>query len=137
MTRLSVFFDGACGPGGVAAYGFIVKNEESEVIHSGSGRVGRGRSMSSNVAEYEALYQSMLWIRDHHPKAEVLFHGDSILVISQMNGESKARSGKYLPYYEKTQHFAAPFMEARLWKFKWVARSFNSEADELSQCHRY
>src|ERR1041384_3746536 len=106
--RLFVMFDGSCGPSqkGTAAYGFIVKDSNGDTIHSGHGRVGRGASMSSNVGEFEGLYQAMVFIDRHYPDAEVVFQGDSTLVITLMNGESTARKGRYLPYFQKTIAFA-------------------------------
>lgn len=138
--KLTVFFDGSCGPrnpGGVAAYGFVVKDDEGEVIHSGYGRACRGEGATNNVAEYEGLYQAMKFIEKTYPEAHVLFKGDSWLVIAQMRGEAKAKSGKYLPYHEKSKKLAAPFIEKKLWKFQWIQRAFNSEADKLSQYQRF
>lgn len=135
QETLHVYFDGSCGPapGGTAAYGFVVKNADGDIVHSQHGRVGSGPSMTGNVGEYEALYQAMRYIATHHPKYHVIFHGDSTLVISQMRGESKARKGKYLPYFYKSAALAEPFVEARLWTFQWIQRALNSEADDLAQ----
>lgn len=93
--------------------------------------------MSSNVAEYEGLYQSMLYVQQHYPDAQVTFRGDSALVIGQMRGESKARKGRYVPFYLKTIKLAYPYIQTRQWTFQWVQRALNSEADELSQYQRY
>lgn len=136
--RLQVYFDGSFrNPNGTAAYGFIVYDEDRKVVHSASGRAGRGKDMSGNVAEYEGLYQAMKYIEKHYPEAQVLFNGDSTLVISQMRGEARARTGKYLPYHEKTLKLAAPFIKGKLWRFNWVQRALNSAADELAQYQRY
>ncbi len=138
--KLFAYSDGSCGPrnpGGTAAYGFVIKNEEMEVIHTGSGRVCKGAEATNNVAEMEGMYQAMLLVAKEHPKANVEFNADSSLVIALMRGEAKARSGKYLPYYAKSIALAEPFIEKKLWKFRWIQRGFNSEADELAQYHRY
>lgn len=131
--RLNAFFDGSYSRNRAAAYGFIVKDEEGKVVYSGYGRVGRGVDMSSVVGEYEGLYQAMLYVHRNYPDAEAVFIGDSALVISQMNGESKARKGRYLPYYKKSIELATSYIENKLWTFQWIGRAFNSEADELSQ----
>lgn len=133
------FFDGSCGPSqrGSAAYGFIVKNDNGDTVYSGHGRVGRGVSMSSNVAEFEGLYQAMLYMASHYPNDEVQFHGDSTLVITLMRGESQAKKGRYLPYYRKSIQFAEPYIQKNQWTFHWIQRGFNSEADNLAQYHRY
>lgn len=136
--KLSIYFDGSCGPrnpGGTAAWGFVVKNEEGEVIHKASGRVGE--NSTHNVAEYVGLIESMQYVAKQHPHADAIFYGDSTLVISQMRGEAKARRGKYLPYHQKAVELAASFILQGKWEFRWIQRALNSEADELAQYHRY
>jgi ribonuclease HI len=138
--KLSVYFDGSCGPrnpGGTAAWGFVIKNDKEEVIGKGSGRALKGKDASNNVGEFEGLYQSMIVITKEYPHAQVVFRGDATLVINIMNREAKARRGRYMPYYEKTMVLASPFIEKKQWTFEWIPRALNSEADELSQYHRY
>jgi ribonuclease HI len=137
---LTAYFDGSCGPrnpGGTAAWGFVIKNKEEEVIAQGCGRALKGKLASNNVGEFEGLYQAMLVIAKEYPKAKVTFNGDATLVINIMNGEAVARRGRYLPYYQKTIALALPFIEKKLWTFVWIPRALNSEADNLSQFHRY
>jgi len=93
--------------------------------------------MTNNLAEYYGLCEAMVWIQDNHAEAEVIFYGDSSLVISQMMGESRAKKGKYLPYYHKAMDLAKSYIERRLWSFRWIPREMNSEADELSQYYRF
>jgi len=137
--NLTIYFDGSCGPGanGTAAYGYIVKNDAGETLHTASGRIGAGKAMSSNLAEFAGLYYAMLWVHEHSPDAEAVFMGDSSLVITHMRGESKARKGRYLPWYRKAIRLASPHIEAGKWDFRWINRAMNSEADELSQHYRY
>jgi ribonuclease H / adenosylcobalamin/alpha-ribazole phosphatase len=127
---LEANFDGSYGHG-ISAWGFIVKDKEGHTIHTASGRL-RGHGGNSAVAEYEALYQAMLWVSRNHPEAEVVFHGDSRLVIDQMTGAAKVRKGLYLPYHRKAWALAMPQIVAKRWSFSWVARALNSEADKLS-----
>lgn len=138
--RLTVYFDGSCGPvnpGGIAAYGYVIKDDDYNTIHSGAGRVGEGEHCTNNVAEFEAIYQAMVWIDQNHPDAHVTFCGDSSMVIAQMRGEAKARKGEYIPYYKKTFEFAQPYIRRKIWEFRWIQRAFNSEADALAQYYRY
>ena len=133
---IQVFFDGSYGPrfpNGTAAYGFVVKGES---VYKSYGRVGSGPGFSCNCAEYEGLYQAMLYVQEHFPSEKVTFRGDSTLVINQMNKVSKAKKGHYLPYYEKSRALAEPYIESQQWSFEWIARAFNSEADELAQYQR-
>ncbi len=116
--KLTVYCDGSCGPinpGGTAAYGFVVKNDDLDVIYEGSGKVGAGELMSNNVAEFAALVAAMEWIKQNYPDAE----------------------GKYLPYYKQAIGIAAPYIIRRQWEFRWIQRALNSEADALAQYHRF
>lgn len=138
--KLFVYFDGSCGPrnpGGTAAYGFVVKDHDGNILHSGCGRAERGQEATNNLAEYAGLYWAMRWVHENHPRTETTFMGDSTLVISQMRGEGKAKKGKYLPWYRKSAELAKPYIEKKLWKFLWIQRALNSEADELSQYYRF
>jgi ribonuclease HI len=140
MTRLTICFDGSCGPqnpNGTAAWGFIVRDHDDAFVHSAYGRVGSGAGMTSNVGEAEGLYQAMLWVQEHHPDAPAVFKGDSTLIINLINGVSRARKGAYLPYFEKAAILAKPYLASGQWSFEWIARAFNSEADKLSQYQRY
>jgi ribonuclease HI len=135
-VKLSCYFDGSMGPSGpkaIAAYGYVVKDEEGKTVHSSSGRAAKGVDASCNVAEFSGLYAAMFWVHTHQPEAEVVFYGDSQLVIMLMRGEAKARKGKYLPYYRKAIALALPYIEKKQWSFEWIGRAMNSEADKLSQ----
>ena len=57
-----VNFDGLCepvNPGGIATYGYIIKDDAGLVIAKKSGVVGKGPQMSNNVAEYAALCECL------------------------------------------------------------------------------
>ncbi len=112
-------------------------DEDRNVLHSGSGRAERGQGASCNVAEYSGLIAGMEWVVGHFPEAEVTFNGDSLMVISQMRGEVKAKKGKYLEAHRRAQSLAEPYIRKKLWSFEWIARALNSQADALAQYHRY
>lgn len=132
---LNAWFDGSYGSRQhIASWGYLVKDENGTVIKAASGSIMKGWPASSLIGEYEALYQAMLWISQNHPEAEVVFRGDASLVIDQMNGDAKAKKGVYLPWFRKARALAAGFCakEGPLWRFQWIRRGMNSEADELS-----
>lgn len=135
---ITAYFDGSCGPGpgGTAAYGFVVKRD-GETIHAAYGRAMTGPTATCNLAEYSGLYAAMQYVQEKFPEEKVVFYGDSTLVINQMNGVAKAKKGHYVPYYEKSIAFAAPYIEREQWSFEWIPRGLNSEADELSQYMRF
>lgn len=137
---IHVYFDGSCGPknpGGTAAWGFVVKDEEYNVLYTAYGRVGTGPLLSNNCAEFAGLYEAMKYIRKNFQKENVCFHGDSTLVIELMNKRAQAKKGLYLPYYKKSAELAEPYIQAKQWSFEWIVRDLNSEADELAQYSRF
>ena len=97
------YFDGSCGPknpGGTAAYGaFILREgqpiwECSKLFHP---EQGKERETSNNLAEYCALITVLEYLIDlgaqHEP---IMVYGDSELVIDQMFGHKKIKSGIYV-----------------------------------------
>ena len=128
-------FDGLCepkNPGGVATYGFVVKDERGRVICSGKGVVGAGMfgdDVTNNVAEYTALIKALECLRKKGIKDRVLIRGDSQLVIRQLRGEYKVRSPRVRPLYER----AKELLEGLDYELQWVPRSLNEEADKLSR----
>ena len=133
--RLLVYFDGLCepvNPGGVATYGFVVKDGNS-VVCEGKGLVGVGARVevaTNNVAEYTALIKALECLSERGLEGEkLLIRGDSQLVIRQLKGEYKVRSERIKPLYERAKELLSRF-DAEL---EWVPREKNAEADELSR----
>jgi ribonuclease HI len=58
---------GSRGNPGEAAYGFVIKNAEKEVM----ARVGKRLGIkTNNFAEYMAVVSSLEWVKDIHPTIE-------------------------------------------------------------------
>ena len=56
--------------------------------------LGRGKAMSSNVAEYAALILALKYLKKHgYFDKSILVRGDSKLVIKQMSGKWKIKKG--------------------------------------------
>jgi len=134
--RLVLYFDGLCepvNPGGVATYGFVVKDEDGNVVCKGKGLVGAGMlgdDVTNNVAEYTALIKALECLRERgYEDAEVLVRGDSQLVIKQLKGEYKIRSKRLEPLYKKARELLSSFKV----ELEWVPRRLNEEADSLSR----
>lgn len=128
---ITCWIDGLCepNPSGVATYGVII-NEGKKLIYMGSGMIGEGRGMSSNVAEYCALLDALDILEGHELKsAEIIIYTDSQVLAKQMNGEWKAVAGHYLEYYLKAKQRRDTFPHIM---FQWVSRNFNKEADALT-----
>lgn len=135
--RLKVWIDGACepvNPGGTASYGVLVKHQE-DILFSESKVVGHGATMSNNVGEYSGLIAFLEWYiaEGIHRKVNKrpVIYSDSRLLIEQMTGEWRARSGLYLPYYRRAMALIqSNNLDLSFW---WVPREQNEEADELSK----
>jgi ribonuclease HI len=137
--KIEAYFDGACGPmnpGGHAAWGAYLLLNGMEVWHA-HGYVGYGPRMSNNVAEYAGVVAVLRQLRTPTMLEQVALHGatvrgDSMLVIKQMRGAWKAKSGLYYPYYEEAEDLRFRFPLGKL-RWEWVPRGENERADELSK----
>ena len=132
---LMVYIDGACepvNPGGTGSYGLIVRDGDKVLISLGA-VVGRGKTMSNNVAEYSGLIAFLKWyiagVKSGNGPPVV--HSDSKLLVMQMTGEWKARGGLYLPWHTAAKGLICQHHLSI--RFKWIPREENTEADELSK----
>ena len=135
MSNLKVWIDGACeprNPGGTASYGLVVKNGEN-VILRGYHAISSGPAMSNNVAEYCGLLAFLKWYKDYPEKGVVEVYSDSKLVINQMGGLWQAREGLYFDYFKECRGLVAEFQPPTQFRFLWVPREENTEADKLSK----
>jgi ribonuclease HI len=127
---ITIYFDGLCrpkNPGGVATYGYVIYRD-TEKVKSGCGVVGSGAGMTNNVAEYSALKHAAEWVSRNITKDEIVFKGDSQLVICQMTGIWQIKSEtskKFVPEIRS-------LLEGRKTRFVWIPREQNAEADLLS-----
>jgi ribonuclease HI len=127
---ITIYFDGLCrprNPGGVATYGYVIY-KNGEKVKIGCGVVGSGTGMTNNVAEYSALKRAAEWVSRNGGDDEIVFKGDSQLVIRQMNGTWQIKSEtskKFVPEIRR-------LLEGRKTRFIWIPREQNAEADLLS-----
>ena len=130
---VTVHFDGACQPpkgGGIAAYGYTIEGEG--LRHEGKGLAVRPWSprATNNVAEYTAAICALEWLAGEGYAGSVLVLGDSQLVVRQINGEYEVRAEHLKAYHERLSALAKRFESA---EFRWIPRSQNLRADELSK----
>jgi len=101
------------------------------LIYSSNGIVGSGRKMSNNVAEYAAVIAAIKYILDNNLNEQnITFFGDSKLVICQLSGLWKAKSGLYKSYFLKAKRLVKKLKSP---VFTWIPREQNSLADKLSK----
>lgn len=123
---IEVFFDGSSknnGPNGFGAYSYLIK-QDGKVAFSASHTLGYG--YTNNQAEYHGALDAIFKANRLFPGEEKTLIGDSKLVINQLSGEWKCRDASLLVLYRQCKaHLGGE------WKFKWVSRSDNAEANAL------
>lgn len=133
---IKVYFDGCCepyNPGGTAAFGVVIFDKEKGELHRKSQIVGRGAKMSNNVAEYSGLKHALEWLKENGlNKEEILFLGDSKLVINQIWGTWQMKGGLYFPIALDCLKLIPYFPNST---GQWISREFNNLADQLSKQH--
>jgi len=139
-NEYTAWFDGACGPvnpGGTATYGIMIKDQDGAILVWEHGFVGKGSAMSNNLAEYAGVLQILKYL-SCRPPGRVTIHGDSKLVISQLNGRWRMRKGLYLSTAIEAKALLA-HLHGLGWQinFCWIPRAQNKECDALSKkgCH--
>jgi ribonuclease HI len=136
MNEYLAWFDGACepvNPGGTASFGVVIKGEDGTVLLRDHGVVGKGKAMSNNVAEYAGVLHVLKYLSSRPPR-RVTIHGDSNLVINQLNGRWRIKKGLYLSIAIETKDLLAHLREHG-WQINlhWIPRDQNEECDALSR----
>lgn len=128
---IELWFDGAVepmNPGGHGGYGMLVRRD-GKTVYSEAVYVGRWPSLSNNCTEYCGAIGALRYlIREGITAATV--YGDADLIINQLNGKWRAKSGAYLPYYQEAY---ALRQRVPAVKFIWIPRERNDAADTLSK----
>ena len=122
---LIVHFDGSFRKG-CGYYGYVVSYNGKRVAAC----AGMCDAHTNNAAEYEALLMAVRWVITNCKDVnEIVFKGDSALVIKQMTGVYgvKSRTSKtYVPIIRE-------LLKGKTVRFVWVPRERNGEADALSR----
>jgi ribonuclease HI len=111
----------------------VIKGEDGTVLLRDHGVVGKGKAMSNNVAEYAGVLHILKYIAAC-PPGRVTIHGDSNLVINQLNGRWRIKKGLYLAIAIETKELLA-HLRGLGWNinFCWIPREQNEECDALSR----
>ena len=125
MTELTLFIDGASrGNPGHAGIGIRIE-ADGEVLKEYCEYIG---CTTNNVAEYRALIKG-LEIAAQFKANRVTVFSDSELVVRQMNGTYKVKSGGLLTLYQIAQMQSRNFDGFQI---QHVRREQNREADRLA-----
>lgn len=122
---VEVFIDGGCrGNPGEGAYGFVVKEDGRERYRYGE-RIGR---CTNNGAEYRALIEVLRYLLDsgYGKGKRITIYSDSELLVKQMGGEYKVKSGRLKPLYTDAVKL---FRELKYIELMHVKRQENRLAD--------
>jgi ribonuclease HI len=119
---INVRFLGQClprNPGGIACYAYIIRAKEGHLLHEACGLAAETNSSSStnSIANYTALVKALEWlIKNQYTKDIIKVHGNSKLVISQINdGELGSNNNtnpipkNLLPLYAKVKKLNSKF----------------------------
>jgi ribonuclease HI len=111
----------------------VIKDKDGTVLLRDAGVVGRGKAMSNNVAEYAGVLRILKYLAARPPR-RVTIHGDSNLVINQLNGRWRIKKGLYLSIATETKELLA-HLQGLGWQisFTWIPREQNEECDALSK----
>jgi len=125
---VDLYVDGLAEPKnpGTGTYGFVAYKDGTKIAE-GSGLAGE--SVTNNFAEYEALIQGLIAVREYSAtKVKVL--SDSQLLVNQMLGKWKVKKGAYAERHLEARKLAKGFKSL---DFVWIPREMNREADELTR----
>jgi ribonuclease HI len=111
----------------------MVKDNDCTVLLKEHGLVGRGSAMSNNVAEYAGVLHVLKYLSSR-PQGRATIHGDSNLVINQLNGRWRIKKGLYRSIATETKELLADLRGVG-WEinFHWIPREQNNECDRLSK----
>lgn len=121
-------------PGGILAWAFIVKKAGKGIVYQAASISERGGELATNnVGEYQAVIAAMLWLIGLPPNEQdsVILQSDSQLVINQVTGVWQCNDPKLVPLRDMVLEAKDRYSKSIM--FKWVPRTKNLEADELSR----
>lgn len=122
--------DGASrGNPGPASYGFVIKNENDEVLYKEGKTIG---VTTNNVAEYTAVLKGVEYIidklsKDKNDLVEIIT--DSLLIASQLSGKFKIKNERLIDLYFQIKGLEQNFSEIR---YRNVPREQNRQADHMA-----
>lgn len=131
MQKITIHTDGGArqnpGPAGI---GVVIEDGEGKVIGEISKFIG---SQTNNFAEYEALIEGLLWVREKFAGTtdDIDMHVvmDSELVVKQCQGLYKIKEPTLKEQWGRVQAIRSEFYPHIT--FTHVRREFNKHADKL------
>jgi ribonuclease HI len=115
---------GSRGNPGPAAYGVVIRDPRGEIVAKLKKYIGRA---TNNVAEYYGLIAALDYAQSHGIRA-LRIESDSELLVKQMRGQYKVKSGDLQPLFERARKMSQSFDS---FKIEHVFRERNRESDAL------
>lgn len=115
---------GSRGNPGPAAYGVVIRDPRGEIVAKLKKYIGR---TTNNVAEYYGLIAALDYAQSHGVRA-LRIESDSELLVKQMRGQYRVKSGELRPLFERARKTSQSFESFRM---EHVFREQNREADAL------
>jgi len=116
---------GSRGNPGPASYGVVIRDPRGEITAKLKKYIGR---MTNNVAEYYGLIAALDYAQAKGIRA-LRVESDSELLVKQMRGQYKVKSGDLQPLFERAKKMSQSFDSFRI---EHVYREQNREADALA-----
>lgn len=129
---LFIFADGgARGNPGPAAIGFIIKDSKGKILKREGKYIGE---TTNNVAEYQAVIESLKWIKKNLINSVVSINSinfflDSKLIVNQLNGLFKIKNSNLRSLIVKVRQLEQEVGGNVSYNF--IPREKNKEADTL------
>lgn len=144
--KLTIYTDGASrGNPGLASYGFVILNEQGEVLYEEGKYIGIN---TNNFAEYSAVLEALLSVRENVNNlliigeynnllknqvnltaVELRFLADSKLVVEQLSGKYKIKSENLKPLIAVIKELEKNFLKVT---YQHIPREKNKLADKLA-----
>jgi ribonuclease HI len=115
---------GSRGNPGPAAYGVVIRDAKGEIRAKLKKYIGQN---TNNVAEYFGLIAALDYAQTHDIRA-LRIESDSELLVKQMRGHYKVKSGDLRPLFERAKKMSQTLESFRI---DHVYREHNREADAL------
>lgn len=115
---------GSRGNPGPAAYGVVICDAKGEIVARLKKYIGQN---TNNVAEYFGLIAALDYAQMHGIRS-LRVESDSELMVKQMRGQYKVKSGDLKPLFERARKMSQSLESFRI---DHVYREHNREADAL------
>ncbi len=128
IVVIKVYIDGGSrGNPGIGAFGFIVTDVKNGELFRYGKKIGH---CTNNIAEYNALISALQYLIKNGFESKnskgLTIYSDSKLLVNQMTGQFKVRSGAIIPLFKKAQRLIHKLKRV---KIEYVNRRYNRTAD--------